>query len=211
MVILGDCTRPSHHSYVASTSIPDFQIRHVMNSDNEKLEFKGASPIIFFTTIAYAIPIIVINHFLKPMFALNFIARRVLIAVAILLLCLGIPMYFITLRILIMAYRRQELITNGIFSICRNPLFAVVIFLLLPGILLLFNSWLLLTIPCFAYIMFKLFIGREERLMEKAFRQKYVEYKNNTPALFPKIWKWQRSGSDPRNEHDERRTSAGGI
>lgn len=162
------------------------------SSNNRKLTFAGASPIIFFTTVAYTIPIIVINHLLKPMFALDFIPRRVLIIVAIILLGLGIPLYFITLKILIAATRRQELVTHGIFSICRNPLFAVVVYLILPGILLFFNSWLLLTIPCGAYIMLKLFIGREERLMEKAFGQEYIAYKDNTPAVFPKVWKYEK-------------------
>ncbi|KPK72135.1 hypothetical protein AMJ87_05555, partial [candidate division WOR_3 bacterium SM23_60] len=153
---------------------------------------KGASPLIFFSTTAYAIPIIIINYFLKPMFALDFIPRRVLIIVAIILLCLGIPLYFVILRILIKAHKRQELVTHGVFSICRNPLFAVVVYLILPGILLFFNSWLLLTIPCFAYIMLKLFIGSEERLMEKAYGQEYIDYRNRTTAVLPKVWNYEK-------------------
>lgn len=156
------------------------------------MTFKGASPIIFFATIAYAIPIIVINHVSKPMFALDFISRRVLIGVAVILLALGVPLYFIALRVLMTAHKEQKLVTAGVFSVCRNPLFAVVIYLVLPGILLFFNSWLLLTIPCFAYIMLKLFIGSEERLMEKAFGQEYIDYRNRTPAVFPKIWKFRK-------------------
>ena len=97
-----------------------------------------------------------------------------------------------TLKKIKVAYKKQELITNGVFSICRNPLFALVIFLLLPGIILFFNSWILLTIPCFMYIMFKIFINREEYLMEKEFGQEYIKYKNNTSALFPKVWKYKK-------------------
>jgi protein-S-isoprenylcysteine O-methyltransferase Ste14 len=162
------------------------------NRDNKKLTFWGASPIIFIITISYTIPIVIVNHFFRPIFEITFIPYKILKPLAIFLLCLGIPLYIATLKVLKAAYRKQELITNGIFSICRNPLFAVVIFLILPGIILLFNSWLLLTIPCFMYVMFKLFINREEYLMEIEFGQEYIKYKNNTSVIFPKIWKYKK-------------------
>ena len=161
-------------------------------SDNDKLTFLGASPIIFILTIVYTIPIIIINHFLKPIFEINFIPNTIIMTLAIFLLCIGIPLYITTFKVLKAAYKDQKLITNGIFSICRNPLFAEVIFLLLPGIILFFNSWLLLTIPCFMYFMFKIFINREESLMEEIFGQEYVKYKNNVSAIFPKIWKFKK-------------------
>ena len=157
------------------------------NSNSKKLTFWGASPIIFIITILYTIPIIIINYFLKPVFEINFIPYKILVAFATFLLCIGIPLYIITLKSLKTAYKKKELITTGIFSICRNPLFAEVIFLILPGIILFFNSWLLLTIPCFLYIMFKIFINREEYLLEEVFGDEYIKYKNNTSAIFPKI------------------------
>jgi len=159
---------------------------------NNKLNFWGASPIVFFLAIVYTIPVIILNHFFKHVFEIGFIPYKILVIVAIILLCPGIPLYIVTVKILKAAYKNNELITSGIFSICRNPLFAVVIFLLLPGITLLLKSWLLLTIPCFVYVMFKLFIHREEYLMEKTFGQAYIDYKNNTPAIFPRIWKYKK-------------------
>ena len=161
------------------------------NSENNKLTFWGSSPIIFIITILYTIPIVIINYFMKPIFEINFIPYSILITLAIFLICIGIPLYIITLKVLKNAYKKQELLTNGIFSICRNPLFAEVIFLILPGILLFFNSWLLLTIPCFMYTLFKIFINREETLLEEEFGQEYSKYKNNTSAIFPKIWKYK--------------------
>lgn len=164
-------------------------------NDHKKLTFWGASPIIFILTIVYAIPIIIINHFSEPGFEIGFIPYKIIRILAVGLLCLGIPLYISTIRILKSAYKKQKLITRGIFSISRNPLFAVVIFLILPGILLFFNSWLLLTIPVFMVIMFKVFIKREEKLMEKAFGQDYIDYKRDTSVLFPEIWKYKKSDS----------------
>lgn len=160
--------------------------------DHKGLTFWGASPIIFAITIIYAILIFIIDLLYGVVFKIDFIPNRILIAVSIALLCIGIPLYIIVLKVLRASYKRHELITTGCFSICRNPLFAVVIFLVLPGLLLLFYSWILLTIPFFMYIMFKVFISREEHLMEKEFGQDYIKYKNNTPQLFPKLWNYKK-------------------
>lgn len=159
---------------------------------NEVLTFWGASPVIFLLTILYAVFVIIMNNFFKPVFEIDFIPDKILITIAVCLLCIGIPLYIATIKILKSAFNKEKLEINGIFSLCRNPLFAVVIFFLLPGIILFFNSWLLLTIPCFMYIMFKIFIKREEHLLAKKFGQEYIEYKNSTSAIFPKIWKFKK-------------------
>ena len=159
--------------------------------DNNKLKeptFWGASPIIFLLTILFIIPIVIINYIFKSNFKINFIPNQVLITLAIILLCIGIPSYIYTAKKLKNAYKEQKLITDGIFRFCRNPLFAEVIFLILPGIILFFNSWLLLTIPCFMYLMFKVFISKEEKLLEKKFDKEYIDYKKVTNAIFPKFW-----------------------
>jgi protein-S-isoprenylcysteine O-methyltransferase Ste14 len=114
------------------------------------------------------------------------------IILAVFLLIIGLPSYIITLRILKTAYQKQVILTTGFFSICRNPLFTEVIFFIIPGILLFFNSLLLLTIPCFIYVMFKVFIHREENFLEKTFGKEYIDYKKNTTAIFPKIWKYKK-------------------
>jgi protein-S-isoprenylcysteine O-methyltransferase Ste14 len=160
------------------------------NNKIKELTFWGASPIIFLLTILFAIPVVSINYIFRSNFKISFIPHHVLIILAIILLCAGIPFYVHTAKKLKNAYKEQKLITNGIFKLCRNPLFAEVIFLILPGIILFFNSWFLLTIPCFMYFMFKVFIKREEKLLEKKFGKEYIDYKKVTNAIFPKFWKF---------------------
>ncbi len=166
------------------------------NPIDKKLTFWGASPIIFLFTILYSIAVITINYFLKPVFQIDFIPHNILITLAFVLLGIGIPFYFITLLTIKNAFKQKKLLTTGVFSICRNPLAAVVTFFLLPGFLLLFDSWLLLTIPLFLYGMFKILINREEVLMEREFGQDYIKYRKNTSAIFPKVWKYKKVQSD---------------
>jgi len=68
------------------------------NIDNSKLTFWGASPIIFIITTIYAIPISIINYFFKPISEINFIPSKILIALAIILLCIGIPLYILNIK-----------------------------------------------------------------------------------------------------------------
>ena len=112
-----------------------------MNHDvSKERTFWGTSPIIFLLTFSFAIPIVVINYTYKSVFEIYFIPYQYIRILAIILLCIGIPSYLYTAKQLKKAFKEKKLITNGIFSLCRNPLFAEVIFLILPGIILFFNS-----------------------------------------------------------------------
>jgi protein-S-isoprenylcysteine O-methyltransferase Ste14 len=38
------------------------------------------------------------------------------------------------------------------------------------------------------YFMVKIFINKEEKLLEKKFGKEYIDYKKVTYAIFPKFW-----------------------
>lgn len=155
------------------------------NVDSGKMSFEGASPLIFGLTIVYSLPVIVSTILLWQTFQVRLVSRLALVVLGALLLLAGIPLYLIVLREITSGFKAHRLLTEGAFSLCRNPLFAVVIFLLIPGVLLFFGSWLLLTIPLFMYVMFKIFIRREEVVLEQAFGKAYVKYRMAVPAIVP--------------------------
>ena len=90
-------------------------------------------------------------------------------------------------RALLQAYNRDTLVTTGVYAICRNPLYANIIFTLLPAIALVCNSWLMLTSSVVMYILTRLCIRREEVYLENRFGQAYLDYRKRTNALFPTI------------------------
>ncbi len=79
-----------------------------------------------------------------------------------------------------------KLIKTGIYKICRNPLYASFVCFIVPGLMLLTNSWIFLTVPIFMYFVFKLLIKAEERYLENTFGQEYLDYKKETNAIIPK-------------------------
>jgi protein-S-isoprenylcysteine O-methyltransferase Ste14 len=60
------------------------------------------------------------------------------------------------------AYKKNKLAINGLYSIFLNPMYAIQIIVTVPGLLLLFNSWLVLTTVIVAFIAFKIFVKEEE-------------------------------------------------
>lgn len=163
-----------------------------MKTNEKEMKFTGATPIILAVTIITSSPIIVINQWWKNIFEIHSVSFYALVVSASILLAIGLPFYIYTVKIIKKGFQEGKLLTKGMFSICRNPLFAIVIFLILPGILLLFKSWLLLIIPLLFYIVFHMYIGREEKLLEEKFGNEFLNYKKNTSRIIPIFWKLKK-------------------
>ncbi len=73
---------------------------------------------------------------------------------------------------------KTELVTNGIYSISRNPAF-LGFDLMYIGVLLSFFSWYLCIATVLVMILFHLQIVKvEEKFLEQTFGEEYLEYKN---------------------------------
>lgn len=72
---------------------------------------------------------------------------------------------------------KTELVTNGIFSISRNPAF-LGFDLVYIGILLMFFNWVLFAVSAFAALMFHLqIVNVEEDFLLEAFGEEYLQYR----------------------------------
>ncbi len=158
------------------------------NSNKNERTMLGASPLIFLFTFLFTLPLVVLNIIYTQMFEITFIHYNYVVLIASLLLVTGVPLYLIIGKTIKKAFAERKLVTDGMFAYCRNPLFTVVIFLVLPGLLLFANSWLLLTMPVFMLIMVNVFIYREEVQLEEIFGEEYRKYKLRTNAVIPKFW-----------------------
>jgi len=74
---------------------------------------------------------------------------------------------------------KTKLVTNGIFSLNRNPAF-LGFDLLYIGILLMFFNWVLLAVSVFAVVMLHLqIVNTEEVFLLEAFGEEYLNYKTS--------------------------------
>jgi protein-S-isoprenylcysteine O-methyltransferase Ste14 len=74
--------------------------------------------------------------------------------------------------------KSKSLLTNGVYSISRHPMYLGFV-LILVGVALLLGSmtpWVI--IPIFSVLMEVMFIQVEERMLEEKFGTTWVKYKN---------------------------------
>jgi len=127
----------------------------------------------------------VISRYYHLLFKIEFIQEYILFLAGIILIVIGIPFYIISARVVMKAYNADELITGSIYRFCRHPLYASWVIFIVPGIVLLINSWIALTVPIFMYILLCILVKKEELYLENRFGTEYLKYKNKVPCILP--------------------------
>jgi protein-S-isoprenylcysteine O-methyltransferase Ste14 len=156
-----------------------------------KLNSLGIGPKIAGIALAWLAVVIFIAQKSKCSFVYLHDKNNILFFIGIAFIIVGSVMYFFTIPSLMKGLKNTKLITTGTFYLCRNPLYAAILLFVVPGISLLMNSWLVLTISIVAYIGFKIFIKSEVAEMEKFFGDEYRKYKAETPQFLPfPVKKW---------------------
>ena len=80
------------------------------------------------------------------------------------------------LRIL-KAFREGLLLTDGFFAVFPNPMYAAFVLLIVPGLALLLDSWLVLIGSAVLYGLFRIFIRGEDSRLNAKFGSQYEEYR----------------------------------
>jgi len=85
------------------------------------------------------------------------------------------------------APRTSELMTDGPYRICRNPMLLGV-FIYYLGIVIFLHSWQAVVIFVLYIAIMMVQVSREEKRLEEDFGEAYREYKKTTKKLIPYIW-----------------------
>ena len=85
------------------------------------------------------------------------------------------------------APRTSELMTDGPYAICRNPMLLGILIYYLGVIVLLWSVGSALVFAAYALIM-SVQVHFEEKRLEKDFGEAYVRYKGKTKRLIPFVW-----------------------
>lgn len=56
---------------------------------------------------------------------------------------------------------------------------------MVPGIVLVVNSWIGLTTPIFMYLILRKLVKKEEIYLESVFGSEYFDYKKKVPCILP--------------------------
>ena len=149
-----------------------------------KLSPLGIGPKIGIVALPYLAAAIVLTLVYPEIFSFGPLAKRPLLIAGFLVLAIGLVFYAPTAKALLKGLKENKLLTSGPYRYSQNPLYAVMILLMIPGIALTLNSWIVMTTSLVAFILFKINIHTEYEEMEKFFGDAYLEYRKKTPEFF---------------------------
>lgn len=167
----------------------------------KKLNYMGIGPIIGAVALPWLAVAIFLTQRYPGSFAILSNASAILFYAGIFLLLSGAAFYLLTIPPLLKGLKNTRLITTGTFALCCNPLYASVILMIIPGIALMMNSWLVLSVSIVAYILFRIFIRKEYAEMEDFFGEEYRKYRLQTPSFFP--FTYIRKSAKPGNAKNQ--------
>ena len=85
------------------------------------------------------------------------------------------------------APRTSQLMTDGPYKLCRNPMLLGV-FIYYIGLLLCLRTWKAAVIFVLFFLIMMVQVNREEKRLEADFGEDYRAYKERTRKLIPFIW-----------------------
>lgn len=140
------------------------------------MKITGVAPKIAVPTLLYIILAVVIDSLTKPLFTITQNNYSILVVIGILLILFGVVLVSIVGRELVKSYKSTVLMTNGLYKVFRNPMYTAYLIFIIPGISILFNSWLVLSSVILNFILFQVFIKEEYKYLEKTFGEEYKRY-----------------------------------
>jgi len=85
------------------------------------------------------------------------------------------------------APRTSNLMTDGPYKICRNPMLLGV-FIYYIGVLIYLQTWQALLIFAIYVLIMMVQVRKEEKRLEQDFGEEYRAYKKRTKKLIPFVW-----------------------
>ena len=143
---------------------------------NNKMKITGVAPLIAAPTFAYLIITVVVSYYTSPLFSIVNNGSNILVYVGIALIIPEIIMVAACGRRLLKSFDKNKLMTDGLYKFFRDPMYVAYLIFVIPGICLLFNSWLVLTTVILNYVLYSTFIKREHKYLEEKFGAEYKEY-----------------------------------
>jgi protein-S-isoprenylcysteine O-methyltransferase Ste14 len=150
------------------------------------MTIRGIGKRLEYIVAPYAVITIILTYVFYPIFSFKVTNYIRLLIPGILLLTTGLSLHIIAAYQMIKGFTNKKLVTNGMFAISRNPMYNTIIFLIIPGISLLINSWLAITSSVLMLVLFLLFIKEEDQYLTENFKEEYLKYKKKVGLFLPK-------------------------
>jgi protein-S-isoprenylcysteine O-methyltransferase Ste14 len=98
----------------------------------------------------------------------------------------GVAVWILVLRESRLAHRLDHLVTTGVYSRTRNPVY-LALMLVVIGVMFFSRALLALFWACISAYVLRAIAKLEENDLERAFGEEYLEYKREVPMLLPRL------------------------
>ena len=125
----------------------------------------------------------VLSFVFSPVFQITSFYGPLMIA-GVALAVVGFALNLVAAFDMLAAHKKNQLASGWTYRIFLNPMYFFQVFITLPGIALLFNSWLVLTAVPIGAVAVNLLAREEQRHLENEYGDAYRAYRNRVPIRF---------------------------
>lgn len=140
------------------------------------LSATGVGPKIFRSMLPFLLAGITVQIFLPAYAAFPFKSMELFAIAGWILLVTGILLWVFAIIQFAIGFPKGKLITTGVYSLSRNPIYAAWIVFILPALAGIWNNWIFLLAALAMYIAFIRVIGEEEKMLAQIFGEHYQTY-----------------------------------
>lgn len=151
---------------------------------SSKMKITGVAPLIAIPTFIYLIITIILSYTSDDRFNILNKDKIALIVFGSILIALGILMVIHCAKKLLSSFNKNKLMTGGLYQIFRDPMYVAYLIFIIPGIAIVFNSWLALTTVIINYVLYSILIRREHKYLEEKFGEEYLNYRKKVLIKF---------------------------
>jgi protein-S-isoprenylcysteine O-methyltransferase Ste14 len=125
-----------------------------------------------------------VSYLTRPLFLITSQNYGVLLAVGIALAVVGFSINLLASLQMLKAYKADTLATSGLYGIFLHPMYFFQVFMTLPGIALITNSYLVLTVVPVAAVVVRLFAKKENDYLKTRYGSAYEAYRAKVPVRY---------------------------
>lgn len=159
---------------------------------SKTLPLYGVGPIYVISCLILTIIALILNYY-KIIPVLKFLDLFMII-LGILFIVIGVILWLSAVVIAKIDRKIKEgkLITTGIYSIVRNPIYSAFLFVF-TGIIFLVNNIYLLVLPITFWIYLTILLKlTEEKWLKDKFTDEYDRYSKNVNRVIPNVFKYKK-------------------
>eukprot|EP00826_Nyctotherus_ovalis_P004648 TRINITY_DN1101_c0_g2_i3.p1 TRINITY_DN1101_c0_g2~~TRINITY_DN1101_c0_g2_i3.p1 ORF type:complete len:184 (+),score=35.32 TRINITY_DN1101_c0_g2_i3:95-646(+) len=128
---------------------------------------------------------LLVNYFILGDMVVPWVPKDFLRGMGLAMLIIGCFILKLAMGQIKPAFKKKVLLTDGLYSLCRNPAEGSWIFLVLPGIALLSCRVVMVAPVILQPLIFLYLLPREEAELENEFGDAYRKYREKVPKLIP--------------------------